>query len=144
MIYSDTVRYAMLALAYLALHRDRLVKADEIAKAQNIPKPFLSKILHELARRDVLQSVKGPRGGFALKVDPQKLTMWDVVSLMGEEYRFQACVLMPDKCEVYETNPCVVHHRWEKLKRQMIDFLKNTTIADLISVEERHLADMLS
>jgi len=63
---------------------------------------------------------------------------------MGEDYRFQACVLMPDKCEVYETNPCVVHHRWEKLKRQIIDFLKNTTIADLISVEERHLADLLS
>ncbi len=144
MIYSDTVRYALLALAYLALHRDRLVKADEIAKAQNIPKPFLSKILHELARRDVLYSVKGPRGGFALKVEPEKLTMWDVVSLMGEEYRFQNCVLMPDKCEVYETNPCIVHHKWEKLKRKMIDFLKNTTIADLVSVEERHLADMLS
>jgi len=62
MIYSDTVRYALLALGYLALHRDRLVKADEIAKAQNIPKPFLSKILHELARREVLHSVKEPCG----------------------------------------------------------------------------------
>jgi Rrf2 family protein len=144
MIYSDTVRYALMALAYLALHRDRLVKADEIAKAQNIPKPFLSKILHELARRDILHSVKGPRGGFALKVDPEKLTMWDVVSLMGEEYRFQACVLMPDKCEVYETNPCVVHHRWEKLKKKIVEFLQSTTIKDLVSVEERHLADLLS
>ncbi|NPA41764.1 MAG: Rrf2 family transcriptional regulator [Aquificae bacterium] len=144
MIYSDTVRYALLALAYLAMHRDRLVKADEIAKAQNIPKPFLSKILHELARRDILHSVKGPRGGFSLKVDPEKLTMWDVVSLMGEDYRFQACVLMPDKCETFNTNPCVVHHRWEKLKKSIVDFLKSTTIADLISVEERHLTGMLS
>ena len=144
MIYSDTVRYAFLALAYLALHRDRLVKADEIAKAQNIPKPFLSKILHELARRDVLYSVKGPRGGFALKTEPEELTMWDVVSIMGEDYRFQTCVLMPDKCDVYDTNPCVIHHRWEKLKKNIVDFLKNTTIADLVSVEERHLSDMLS
>ncbi len=144
MIYSDTVRYALLALAYLAMHRDRLVKAEEIAKAQNIPKPFLSKILHELSRRDILNSVKGPRGGFSLKVDPEKLTMWDVISIMGEEYRFQACALMPDKCDVYETNPCVIHHRWEKLKHQMIDFFKKTTIQDLVSIEERHLANLLS
>lgn len=144
MIYSDTVRYALMALAYLALHKDRLVKAEEIAKAQNIPRPFLSKILHELAKREVLLSVKGPKGGFALKVDPKELSMWDVVVLMGEENKFQTCVLMPEKCDVYETNPCIVHHRWEKLKRKIIDFLKETTIADLISVEERHLAELLS
>ncbi len=144
MIYSDTVRYALMALAYLALNRDRLVKADEIAKAQKIPKPFLSKILHELARRDILHSVKGPRGGFALKVDPEKLSMWDVVVLMGEENKFNTCVLMPEKCEVYETNPCVIHHRWERLKRKIVEFLQNTSIADLVSVEERHLADLLS
>ena len=144
MIYSDTVRYALMALSYLATNRGRLVKADEIAKNQNIPKPFLSKILHELSRRDVLTSVKGPKGGFALKVDPSKLTMWDVVVLLGEENKFNACVLMPDKCEEYETNPCSIHHRWEKLKKKIVEFLKETTIEDLVDVEVRHLSQILS
>jgi len=144
MIYSDTVRYALMALSYLASNRGRLVKADEIAKNQNIPKPFLSKILHELSRRDILSSVKGPKGGFALKVDPSKLTMWDVVVLLGEENKFNACVLMPDRCEEYETNPCTVHHRWEKLKKKIIEFLKETTIEDLVDVEARHLSQILS
>ncbi len=133
-----------MALSYLAYQKGRLVKADEIAKAQKIPKPFLSKILHELARRDILHSVKGPRGGFTLKVDPNTLSMWDVVVLMGEEGRFNSCVLMPDKCEAFESNPCAVHHKWENLKRKIIEFLKETTIADLISVEERHFADAAS
>ncbi len=144
MIYSDTVRYTLLALAYLALNRNRLVKAEEIARTQNIPRPFLSKILHELSKRDILTSVKGPKGGFTLKVDPEKLTMWDVVVLLGEENKFQTCILMPDKCEEYETNPCVIHHKWEKIKKQVVDFLKSTTIAELTSVEERHLSSMLS
>jgi len=144
MIYSDTVRYALMALAYLAYNKGRLVKAEEIAQNQNIPKPFLSKILHELARREILHSVKGPRGGFTLKVDPNKLTMWDVIVLMGEENKFNTCVLMPDKCDVYETNPCSLHHKWEKMKKRVIDSLKNTTIADLIEVEDRHLAELLS
>ncbi len=142
MIYSDTVRYALLALAYLAYNRERLVKADEIAKAQNIPKPFLSKILHELAKKGVLHSVKGPKGGFSLKVDPKKLTMWDVVVLMGEESKFDTCVLMPDKCETFETDPCVIHDRWEKLKKRIVEFLKETTIEDLVSVEERHVRSL--
>ncbi len=144
MIYSDTVRYALMALAYLAFCRGRLVKADEIAQKQNIPKPFLSKILHELARREILYSVKGPRGGFTLKVDPEKLTIWDIVVIMGEENKFNTCVLMPNKCDVYETNPCTIHHRWEKLKRKVVDFLKSTTIADLVEVEDRHLAEIPS
>ncbi len=144
MIYSDTVRYALMALSYLATNKGRLVKADEIARSQNIPKPFLSKILHELSRRDILTSVKGPKGGFALKVDPSKLTMWDVVVLLGEENKFNACVLMPDKCEEYETNPCSIHHRWEKLKKKIVDFLRETTIEDLVEVETRHLSHILS
>jgi Rrf2 family protein len=144
MIYSDTVRYALMALAYLAYNKGRLVKADEIAKAQGIPKPFLSKILHELAKKDVLYSVKGPKGGFTLKVDPAKLSMWDVVVLMGEESKFDTCILMPDKCEVYETDPCVIHHRWEKLKKRIVEFLKETTIADLVSVEDKHLKTLIT
>ena len=144
MIYSDTVRYALMALSYLATNRGRLVKADEIAKNQNIPKPFLSKILHELSRRNILISVKGPKGGFALKVDPSKLTMWDVVVLLGEENKFNTCVLMPDRCEEYETNPCSIHSRWEKLKKKIVEFLKETTIEDLVDVETRHLSQILS
>ncbi len=138
MIYSDTVRYALLALSYIAYKDGQLVKAEEIAKVQRIPKPFLSKILHELARREVLLSVKGPKGGFALKVDPNKLTIWDVVKLMGEENKFDTCVIKPEKCEVFDEHPCAVHHKWEKLKAQIVDFLKGTTIAELASVEDRH------
>ena len=138
MIYSDTVRYALLALSYIAYKKGRLVKADEIAKAQRIPKPFLSKILHELARREILFSVKGPKGGFTLKTDPDNLTMWDILKLLGEDTKFDTCVIKPDKCEVFSEHPCAVHHKWEKLKAQVVEFLKNTTIAELASVEDRH------
>ncbi|HIC97238.1 MAG TPA: hypothetical protein EYP11_02415, partial [Aquificaceae bacterium] len=73
-----------------------------------------------------------------LRVSPEKLSMWDVVVLMGEENKFHSCILMPEKCEVYEINPCVIHHKWEKLKKKIVDFLQSTTVADLVSVEERH------
>ena len=72
MVYSETVKYALLALAYLALNRDRLVKVEEIAEAQNIPKPFLSKIFHKPVRERVLRSYKGPNGGFTFMIPRRK------------------------------------------------------------------------
>ncbi len=132
MFYSDSVRYALMALSYLAKNRDRMVKVEEIAKAKNIPKPFLAKILNELAKGDVLISLKGPAGGFKLKKDPSEVSIWDVVEIMREDNKFYMCILMPDKCEIYETNPCVVHHLWEGIKSQMIEFMKRTTLVDLI------------
>lgn len=135
MIYSDTVRYALLALTYLATCEGRLVKAEEIASAKGIPKPFLSKILHELARRGILTSVKGPKGGFALKVDPSKLSLWDVVSLLGEDTKFGYCLLYPETCDALSPENCVVHEKWAQIKEQALEFLKSTTLLDLVRAE---------
>ena len=139
MIFSDTVRYALIGLAYLALNRDRLVKAEEIAKVHKIPRPFLSKVLHELAKRGFVHSVKGPRGGFGLAKDPEKITIWDVIEAFGESYKYEMCILMPHKCGEYSSNPCVVHDKWEELKQIIVNFFKNTTIAELAGVEEKHV-----
>jgi Rrf2 family protein len=99
MIYSETVKYALLALAYLALNRDRLVKVEEIAEAQNIPKPFLSNILHKLVKERVLRSYKGPNGGFTFMIPPEKITIYDVIRYLDEDYRLDYCALRPGRCE---------------------------------------------
>lgn len=139
MIFSDTVRYALIALAYLALNRDRLVKVEEIAKTHNIPRPFLAKVMHELSKRGLVHSVKGPRGGFTLTKKPEDITIWDIIKIFGEDYKYEMCILMPHKCSEFSTNPCVVHHKWEELKASIVNFFKNTSILELTGVEEKHL-----
>lgn len=139
MIFSDTVRYALIALAYLALNRDRLVKVEEIAKTYNITRPFLAKVMHELSKRGLVHSVKGPRGGFTLTKNPEDITIWDVINVFGEEYKYEMCILMPRKCSEFSANPCVVHYKWEELKASIVNFFKNTSIMELVSVEEKYL-----
>ncbi|ADO44617.1 MAG: Rrf2 family transcriptional regulator [Hydrogenobacter thermophilus] len=138
MIYSETVKYALLALAYLALNRDRLVKVEEIAEAQKIPKPFLSKIFHKLARERVLRSYKGPTGGFALAVPPEQITIMDVIRYLDEDYKLDYCALRPGRCEEWQVSPCRVHEKWTRLRDTIMDYLNNTTIAELAEVEEKH------
>jgi len=139
MIFSDTVRYALIALSYLALNRDRLVKVEEIARVHKIPRPFLAKVMHELSKRGVVYSVKGPRGGFSLAKEPDRITIWDIIELFGEAYKYEMCLLMPHKCSEFSENPCIVHHKWEELKSKIQNFFKSTTIKDLINIEEKHL-----
>ncbi len=138
MIYSETVKYALLALAYLALNRDRLVKVEEIAEAQRIPKPFLSKIFHKLARERVLKSYKGPTGGFTLAIPPEKITILDVIRYLDEDYKLDYCALRPGRCEEWNTSPCAVHDKWTKLREAILEYLSTTTIAELAEVEEKH------
>ncbi|SNZ14200.1 RrF2 family transcriptional regulator [Hydrogenobacter hydrogenophilus] len=138
MIYSETVKYALLALSYLALNKDRLVKVEEIAEAQKIPKPFLSKIFHKLARERVLRSYKGPTGGFTLAVPPEQITIMDVIRYLDEDYKLDYCALRPGRCEEWQVSPCRVHEKWTRLRETILDYLNTTTIAELAEVEEKH------
>jgi Rrf2 family protein len=141
MIYSETVKYALLALAYLALNRDRLVKVEEIAEAQNIPRPFLSKIFHKLVRERVLRSYKGPNGGFTFMIPPEEITIYDVMRYLDEDYRLDYCALRPGRCEEWESSPCAVHDKWTALREHIMEYLTSTTITELAGVEEKHRKD---
>ena len=66
-MFSQTSRYALRILGYLATNRDRWVLAREIAGETGIPANYLSKILSQLRKRGFVESLKGWGGGFRLK-----------------------------------------------------------------------------
>ena len=84
MIYSRSTEYAIRALIALALVPDaRYIKADTIAKQENIPACFLARILQQLARKGLLRSRRGPQGGFALNLLPEQIRLLDIVEALG-------------------------------------------------------------
>lgn len=75
--------YALLALAYLARNGEgRLVTADEIATAQEIPRKFLEQILLALKRGGYVKSTKGQNGGFRLARLAEKISLAEIIRLM--------------------------------------------------------------
>ncbi len=136
MLFSETVRYALLALAYLAQKEKKLIKVNEISERQNVPKAFLSKIFHTLAKKKILHSYKGPMGGFSLREDPKKISLYQVVEALGEEDTYQRCIIRPGSCEEYE-DPCPIHTKWEPVKESILNFLHKVSIQDLVEVEKR-------
>ncbi len=77
---SRSTGYALLAVGYIAQHRDKkIVLSHDISKKYNIPLEYLLKILQQLVRAGVLRSKRGPRGGFSLAKPPHRITILQIV-----------------------------------------------------------------
>lgn len=131
MIISQTAVYALRAAIHLAESEgDGLVRVDDIAEALDVPRNYLSKILHTLARGGLLRSTRGPGGGFRLAVPAEKLRLLDIVSNFDDMRERRTCLLGRGRCS--DTNPCAVHTRWQDASREVRSFFQDTTLADLV------------
>ena len=77
---SRSTGYALLAVAYIAKHKEKpIILSQTISKEYNIPLEYLLKILQQLVRANVLRSKRGPRGGFSLSKPAKKISMLEII-----------------------------------------------------------------
>lgn len=137
---SRTAKYALRAVVHLAAEaRDGPVPVDVVAERLDVPRNYLSKTLHRLAKIGVLDSSRGPHGGFQLARSPGELTLQEVVSPFDEEETRRQCLLGRERCS--DDEPCAAHHRWKQLSQQVATFFQETTVADLLGQEEMVLRE---
>lgn len=103
----------------------------DIAHELGIPRNYLSKILHGLARSDILSSTRGPSGGFRLARPAHDISLSDVVRHFDDVPSASSCVLGLERCS--DVNACPAHDRWMSVRSNLIDFLDNTSLADLVN-----------
>ncbi len=127
---TNSSKYAIRAVLYLAIHTDKLKRmgSKEVANAIKIPAPFLAKILQKLVKAKLVSSVKGPNGGFFLSKQNNEKSMLDIVACSEGIDLFKDCFLGLERCG--DDNPCAIHHMVEPFKRIMIEGMGNKTIAE--------------
>jgi Rrf2 family protein len=86
---SQTVDYALRAMGHLAAHPEETCNSRSIALAVNVPKGYLSKILGDLVRAHLVESSRGPHGGFRLVRPPQAICLLDVISAVDPIRRLE-------------------------------------------------------
>ena len=83
--------YALHAVAYMAAQKsDRPVASHKIAAERKIPERFLLKVLKPLVSARVLESIKGPNGGYKLRREPDDITMLEIIEAVDGPIRGQA------------------------------------------------------
>jgi len=129
---SRTGVYTCRALVVLAsLPEGQYLGAAEVAHQIGAPKNYLGKLLKVLTDQGLLQSQKGKGGGVRLARPPAKITLWEVMEPFEKVSRWEGCFLGHPLCS--DSTGCPVHPRWKKVRDAYLEFLQQTTIADLLA-----------
>jgi Rrf2 family transcriptional regulator, iron-sulfur cluster assembly transcription factor len=130
-ILSNTGEYALRAVIYLAEREGAgPVRVEDVARALGAPRNYLSKILHTLVKRGLLFSVRGPKGGFELAVSPGLVSLFEVVEAFDDVEARRRCLLGGHRCGA--GSGCLVHDRWEGAATGVVEFFRETMVADVV------------
>ena len=123
-------RYAVTAMLDVALHAsDGPITLADIAERQGISQSYLEQIFGRLKRAGLVESWRGPGGGYRLSGDPEEVSVADVVGAVGEGVDATRCGGAVD-CQGGEV--CLTHELWADLSMQIHLFLSRITLASLV------------
>jgi len=129
---SQTAEYALRTVLYLATtDQAELSNVSDIAERLDIPRNYLSKTLHQLARAGVLTSTRGKHGGFRLTKPPSKLSLAEVVAPFDGPTGARICLLGRAACS--DSDPCPAHGRWKSVSNEVSTFFRETKVSDLLA-----------
>jgi Rrf2 family protein len=128
---SQTAEYALRTVLYLATtDQAELSNVSDLAERLDIPRNYLSKTLHQLARAGVLTSTRGKHGGFRLTKPPSKLSLAEVVAPFDGPTGARICLLGRAACS--DSDPCPAHGRWKSVSNEVSTFFRETKVSDLL------------
>jgi len=138
-MFSKTCEYAIRAMIFIAQKSKdgSKVSIKEIAKGIDSPEHFIAKILQELSRKGLLQSMKGPTGGFYLEKEDLSRTLAEIVKVIDGDKLFTGCGLGLKQCS--ETHPCPIHHEFKKVRKSIQNVLEKAKLGEFTDELEKNL-----
>jgi Rrf2 family protein len=139
-MFSKTCEYAIRAMIFIAQQSKDggKVGIKKIAKGIDSPEHFIAKILQELSRQNILQSTKGPNGGFYLNEHALNSSLADIVRVVDGDKLFTGCGLGLKQCS--ETHPCPIHYEFKKVRISLQKTLENARLGKFTDKLEKSLA----
>ena len=131
-------RYAVMAMIDIAQDTSGgPVSLAAIAERQDISQEYLEQLFAKLRRSGLVESARGPGGGYRLSRAGDLISMAEIISAVDEPLRVTRCDGdAVDGCVRGER--CCAHDLWSSLGRQMMNFLSSITLDDVVS--KRNLA----
>ena len=130
LIFSRQCEYALQAVLYLALKpAGEMTSIKELTSKLSIPYHFLAKILQDLKNKGLLDSLRGPMGGFRLAMSADRISLIRIVEAIDGPGVFTNCVLGFEECS--SKNPCAVHQTWGDLRDKIRNMLADKSVAEL-------------
>lgn len=126
---SKLADYATVIMGHLAQHQAESQSATEVAEATKIPVPTVSKVLKLLNEAGLVVSVRGPSGGYHLKMVPSAISVGAIIAAIDGKPAITECSQQHSGC-ILESS-CGHRANWRKINRAVINLLNKISLAEM-------------
>jgi Rrf2 family protein len=138
---SKKADYALIAMKHLAIRPDSAsASAREIAEQYDIPVELMAKVLQRLARRGLVTSHQGTRGGYRLARAPSIISVADIIQAIDGPLTVTACSTEAENCEQYAK--CSVRDPLWRIRERILSALATCSLQEVCTeVPEAAMTD---
>jgi Rrf2 family iron-sulfur cluster assembly transcriptional regulator len=133
-------RFAVTAMIDLALRQGNgPVTLSGISQRQAISLSYLEQLFGKLRRHEIVESVRGPGGGYSLARSADKVTVADIIIAVDEPLDATQCG-GKENChgaDAASGTRCMTHELWATLNAKMVDYLDSVTLQDLVEQQRQ-------
>jgi Rrf2 family transcriptional regulator, iron-sulfur cluster assembly transcription factor len=127
-------RFAVTAMIDLALHHGSgPVTLAEISGRQKISLSYLEQLFGKLRRHQLVESVRGPGGGYVLAKDTGQVSVADIIQAVDEPIDATQC---GGKENCHDDQKCLTHDLWAALNDRIFDYLEGVTLRQLVDSQK--------
>ncbi len=131
---SEAASLALHTMVYLAANDGRLVTTHEIGELLRVSEAHLAKVLQRLARVRLVDSTRGPKGGFCLAKAGDDISLLEVYEAIEGPLQDSVCLLGKPVCQ---GDKCILGDLLETVNQLAREYLAGTTLSDLTDVYGR-------
>jgi Rrf2 family protein len=125
-----TSKYAIRIMSYMANNSEKLLfNAREISEVLTIPYKFMTKIMSDLVKANLIVSVRGREGGYKIAKPASSIAIIDIINTFNEFTHQDECLLGIGKCD--GDSICSMHEQWSEPKSLIQKMFENTTLQNL-------------
>ncbi len=133
-------RFAVTAMVDLAVRGGKSpVTLSSISDRQNISLSYLEQLFGKLRRNNIVESVRGPGGGYYLGRPADKISIAEIVLAVDEPLDATKCGGM-GKCNG-ESKTCITHDLWMGLNEKILDYLESVNLQHLVETASKQMAE---
>ena len=127
-------RFAVTALLDLAMQRSKgPVKLAEISKRQQISLSYLEQLFTKLRQRELVDSVRGPGGGYCLAKEMEHVSVADIILAVDDPIDSTQC---GGKENCHNDNKCITHDLWKNLNALIFNHLGSINLKQLVDEQK--------
>ena len=126
-------RFAVTAMIDLALREHQgPVALAAISARQQISLSYLEQLFGKLRRHELVESTRGPGGGYSLGRKSEDITVADIITAVDEPIDATACGGARENCMGDDAGRCMTHDLWASLNAKMIEYLNSISLKKLV------------